>query len=93
MQLTWKIINKEAGKRQAPENITELHVGKNKVTDTREVVEVLNKYFITVAENLEMRNVNKNEAMKLLDTLKFDNFPELRLIPTTEAEIKNILSL
>jgi hypothetical protein len=65
-------------------------VGKNKVTNTREV---FNKYFITVAENLEMRNANKNEAMKLLDTLKFDNFLELRLIPTMEAEIKNILML
>jgi hypothetical protein len=43
IQLTWKIINKETGKRQAPDNITELHVGKNKVTNTREVVEVFNK--------------------------------------------------
>jgi hypothetical protein len=33
---------------------------------------VFNKYFITVAENLETKNANKNEAMKLLDTLKFD---------------------
>jgi hypothetical protein len=31
--------------------------------------------------------------MQLLDTLKFDNFPELRLIPTMEAEIKNMLML
>jgi hypothetical protein len=93
IQLTWKIINKETGKRQAPENITELHVGKKKVTTTREVVEVFNKYFINAAENLEMRNANKNEAMNLLDTLKFGNFPELRLIPMTEAEIKNILML
>jgi hypothetical protein len=49
------------------------------------------KPVINVAENLETRNANKNEAMKLSDTLKFGNFPELRLILTMEAEIKNIL--
>ena len=32
IQLTWKIINKETGKRRGPENITELKVGKSKVT-------------------------------------------------------------
>jgi hypothetical protein len=56
-------------------------------------VEAFNKYFRTVAENLERRNANKNKAMKILDTLKFNNFPEFRLIPTTEAEIKIILML
>jgi hypothetical protein len=38
-----------------------------------------------------MRSANKNEANKLLNTLKYNNLPELRPIPTTEAEIKNIL--
>jgi hypothetical protein len=33
----------------------------------------------------------KNEAIKLLDTVKDNNLPELRPIPTTEGEIKNIL--
>jgi late competence protein required for DNA uptake (superfamily II DNA/RNA helicase) len=55
IQLTWKIINKETGKKQAPDKITELQVGKSKVTNTKEVVEVFNKYFITVAENLETK--------------------------------------
>jgi hypothetical protein len=42
---------------------------------------------------LETGNANKNEAMKILDSLKFDNFPEMGLKPPTEAEIKNILLL
>jgi hypothetical protein len=37
-----------------------------------------------------MKNANRNEAIKLLDTLKYNNLPELRPIPTTETEIKNI---
>ena len=60
IQLTWKIINKETGKRRGPDNITELKVGNSKVTNTKEVVEVFNKYFITVAENLETKSANKN---------------------------------
>jgi hypothetical protein len=91
IQLTWKIIIKETGKKQALDNITELQVGKSKVTNSKDLVEVFNKYFTTAAENLGTKNADKNEAFNLLDTLKYDNLLELRLIPITEAEIKNIL--
>jgi hypothetical protein len=69
MQLTWKIVNKETGKKQAVDNITELQVGRSKVTNPKELVEVFNKYFATAAENLTMKNSDKNKAIKLLDTL------------------------
>jgi hypothetical protein len=68
VQLTWKIIYKETGERHGSDNITELKVGKSKLTNTKEVVELFNKYFITVAENLETKNANKNKAIKFLDT-------------------------
>jgi hypothetical protein len=38
-----------------------------------------------------MKNANRNEALKLLDTRKYNNLPELRPVPTTEAEIDSIL--
>jgi hypothetical protein len=38
-----------------------------------------------------MKNANKNEAIKLLDTLKYNNLPELGPIATSKVEIKNIL--
>jgi hypothetical protein len=91
IQLTWRIINKESGNKQSTDNITELQMGESKLTNAKEVAEESNKYFIIVTENLEMKNDNKNEAITLLDTLKYGNLRELRPIPATEAEIKNIL--
>jgi hypothetical protein len=56
-------------------------VGKSKVTKSKELVEAFIKYFTTIAENLATKNADKDEAIKLLYTLKYDNLPELRLIP------------
>jgi hypothetical protein len=55
------------------------------------MVKAFNKYCITIAENLATKNADKNEAIKLLNTFKYYNVPEMKLIPITEAEIKNIL--
>jgi hypothetical protein len=54
-------------------------VGKSKVINRKEIVKAFIKYFITVVENLAMKNADKNEAIKLLNTFKYDNLPELRL--------------
>jgi hypothetical protein len=42
-------------------------MAESKLTNTKEVAEEFNTYFITVTENMEMKNANKNEAVKLLD--------------------------
>jgi hypothetical protein len=44
-------------------------------------------------EKVVTMNSDKNEANKLLNTSKNDNIPEMKLIPITEAEIKNILKI
>ncbi|PNF22769.1 hypothetical protein B7P43_G06670 [Cryptotermes secundus] len=91
IQVTWKIINKESGKNQVSDKVTELQVGESRVTDPKELVRIFNKHFITVTKNLATKNADKSEAIKLLNNLKYDNLPELKLIPVTEVEIKNIL--
>jgi hypothetical protein len=42
-------------------------------------------------EKVVTMNSDKNEANNLLNTSKYVNIPEMKLIPVTEAEIKNIL--
>jgi hypothetical protein len=88
IQLASKVINKESGKKHTTDNRTELQMGESKLTNTK-VAEEFNKYFITVTENLETKTANKNEAIKLLETLKYNNLPELRPIPTTGGNKEN----
>jgi hypothetical protein len=37
------------------------------------------------------KNADKNKAIKLLNTFKYDNLREIKIIPITGTEIKNIL--
>jgi hypothetical protein len=66
-------------------------VGGSKLNNSNELVDAFNQYFITKVEKVVTMNSDKNEANKLLNTSKYVNIPEMKLIPITEAEIKNIL--
>jgi hypothetical protein len=72
------------------DNITQIQLGKSKINNPNEIVNVFNKHFITIAEKLT-KNSDINEAIKLLDTFKNDNIPEMKLIPTAEIKRKYIL--
>jgi F0F1-type ATP synthase membrane subunit b/b' len=63
------------------DNITQIQLEKSKINNPNEIVNAFNKYFITIAEKLTKKNYDKNEAIKLLDTFKNDNIPEMNFIP------------
>jgi hypothetical protein len=52
---------------------------------------VINKHFVTIAEKLT-KHTDKNKAIKLLDTFG-NNILEMKLICTTEIEIKYVYIL
>jgi hypothetical protein len=65
------------------DNIAEIQVGESKLNNPNELVDVFNQYFTTIVEKVVTMNSDKNEANKLLNTSKYDNIPEMKLIPVT----------
>jgi hypothetical protein len=68
------------------DNISQIQVGKRKINTPNEIANAFNKHFITIAEKLT-KNSDKNEAIKLLDTFKNGNIPEMKLIRMIEVKI------
>jgi DNA repair ATPase RecN len=91
IQTTWKIIKKQIAKNQGMDNTPQIQLGNNKINNPNEIVNALNEYFTTIAEKLTTVDSAKNEVIRLLDSFKADNVTEMRLIPTTETEIKYII--
>jgi hypothetical protein len=73
------------------DNISQIQLGNNEINNPNEIVNAFNEYFITIAEKLTTVNSTKKEAIGLLDSFKADSITEMRLIPTTETEIKYII--
>jgi hypothetical protein len=78
-------------KNQGMDNIPQIQLGDNEINNPNEIVNAFNKYFITIDEKLSTVDSAKNEAIRILDSFKADNMSEMRLIPTTETEIKCIV--
>jgi hypothetical protein len=48
-------------------------------------------FFETVTEQLNVKNLSKGDAISFLQDSFRENFPNLKIIPTTAAEINNII--
>jgi hypothetical protein len=55
------------------------------------VANAFNKFFLTIAEKLNMQQVEKADAISILKDAFPGNFPSIKIIPITEAEIKSII--
>ena len=49
--------------------------------------EAFNDYFLNVVEKLNIEDVNINSTLLSLDKLSSQDFPDMTVIPITEAEI------
>jgi hypothetical protein len=89
---TWKVIKKETSKIQRVHNILQIQIEDRQITNTKEIANAFNEHFITTAEKLITNTLDKKEAVKVLDKCKNNNILKIKLIPTTEIEIKSIIT-
>jgi Notch-like protein len=62
-----------------------------KLKDPKNVANDFNKFFLTIAEKLNMQQVEQSDAISFLKDAFPGNFPSIKIIPITEAEIKSII--
>lgn len=70
------------------EQIPSLLVNNEKLKDPKIVAIVFNKFLVTVNEQFNIKNLNKGDAISFLKDSFSVNFPNLKIILTTAAEIK-----
>jgi hypothetical protein len=66
-------------------------VNKEKLKDPTIVANACNKFFLTVTEKLNLQKPEKGDAISFLIDSFPGNFPSIKIIPITEAEIKSIV--
>jgi hypothetical protein len=67
-----------------------VNIGKLKVQTT--VANTSNNIFLTTSEKLNTHKFKNGEAISFLKNSFPRNFPNINIIPVTEAEIKGIIS-
>jgi hypothetical protein len=82
---------KETGKVHSTELVPSLLDNSKKLKDPKNVANAFNKFFLTNAEKLNMQQVEKSDAISFLKDAFPGNFPSIKIIPITEAEIKSII--
>jgi hypothetical protein len=81
---------KETGKVYSTELVPSLLENDEKLQDPKNVANAFNKFFLTIAEKLNMQQVEKWDAISFLKDAFPGNFPSIKIIPITEVEIKSI---
>jgi hypothetical protein len=90
IQTIWKIIKKETSKIQKNDNISQLRIQDKQINILTEIGDAFNQYFITAVCKIQIDNSKRKEAVKLLHESKNNDILEMKLIPTTEFEIKHV---
>jgi hypothetical protein len=91
IKMTWNIIKRETGKGHLIEQIPPLPTTSLKAEELETVANYFNKFFLTLAENLNLHQRGNENAYSILEDAFPTNFPTIKIIPTTETEIKNII--
>ena len=72
-------------------SITKIRYRGTLIDDPTEIANALNKYYINITENINIRNTDKSEAETLLKNHILENTVQMRIIPVTESEITSII--
>jgi len=73
------------------EQVPTLIVNDKKLKDPTNVVNAFNNSLKTITEKLNIQQTEKGNAVSVLKDSFPENFPSIKIIPITEAEIKNII--
>jgi hypothetical protein len=91
IKTTWNIIKKETGKVRLNEQTPSLFTDDAKVKDPESVANTFNNFFLTITESLNLHKIGKEDAISFLKDAFPVKFPDIKIIPTTESEIKSII--
>jgi len=87
----WKIINKELGKSFIINKNIELRWGKNKISNSRDIAELFNSYFVETVEKLTDQNSGTHTTYNMTN-LKINICPQTIFInPISENEIEKVV--
>jgi hypothetical protein len=78
------------GKVHPTEQVPSLLVNNEKLKDLENVANAFSNFFLRVTEKLNIRKFEKGDAISFLKDSFPGNFPSIKIIPITEAEIKSI---
>jgi hypothetical protein len=62
-----------------------------KLKDPKNVASAFNNFFITITEKLNLQQIAKGDAISTLKDSFPGNFPNIKIIPITETEIKSAI--
>jgi hypothetical protein len=87
---TCNIIKRETGKLDLTKQMLAVLAKSEKAKDLEAVANDFNKFFQTITESLNLHQMGNKNAISFLKDAFPINFPSIKIIPTNEAEIKNI---
>ena len=85
------MFKKETKKVQSLEQVPTLLVNEEKLKDPTDLATAFNNVFITFNEKLNIQHIEKGDAISILTDSLPGIFPSIKVIPITEAEVKNII--
>jgi hypothetical protein len=94
MKTTWRIINAEQGKLKNDTDIESIKIDNKVITNTSQMAETFNKYFLTIANSISS---GKNNQGNVQNSIKYLTNNSLGPIPnnnwqyTSTIEIKKII--
>lgn len=88
---TWKIIKKIANNAKSPQQIKQITVNGQILTEPKEIAQSLNQHFTTIGESLASRITHTNASFK--DYLKGSIVNSFYLSPTNDFEIKKYINI
>jgi hypothetical protein len=90
VKTAWNVIKKETGKLRPTEQVPSLVVSNGK-KDPKSMANTFNNFFLTVTEKLNIQKFEKGAAISFLKDSFPGNFPSIKIIRITEAEIQSII--
>jgi len=83
----WEIIKVSTGKSQLYVSVTKINSEAGLITDTRETVNIFNKFSLKMAENLNNKYSSLCRALQLLEKSNVVEVLAMKLFPVSDIEV------
>ena len=87
IKTAWKIVKENSGNTCPDDSITKIKLGGILLDNPKKIANALNKYYINITDNINIKNTDRFKAATLLTNHRLENIAQMKIIPVTEAEI------
>jgi hypothetical protein len=87
IKTAWKIVQENSGNTCPVDLITKIKEGSTLVDNPKEIANALNKYYINITENINIKNADRLKAETLLKNHILEKIVQMKIIPVPEAKI------